>query len=254
MRSTSWARRCSSAESGPAWAAPVPTPGYAGCDSAASSSGTTPARERGKSAANGSSTARHSSCDSGTSAADTAPARAGSLRPAPSVRALCTIEGRSRCEPGDCVPCARSSSALRARGDDRASSPLTVWLAGFRVCGSSLHAPLLYLLAMVRTACPFAAPRICVFSASGSGLHGSRMDTGEGLDSSTPTPRRLGADLAPTTGLSAPTSFRRTHFFRSFSTSISPPSTGFPPSLGRVKTSSYTMLCAFRFGSRYKHR
>ena len=68
------------------------------------------------------------------------------------------------------------------------------------------------------------------------------MDTGWQWDSSTPTPRRLGADLAPTTGLSASTSFRRTHFLPSFSTSISPPSTGFPPSFGRVNTSSYTML------------
>ena len=59
----------------------------------------------------------------------------------------------------------------------------------------------------------------------------------------TPTPRRLVADLNPTAGPFAPTSFRRSHLppsfaIPSFSISISPPNTGFPPSDGRVNISS----------------
>ena len=56
-----------------------------------------------------------------------------------------------------------------------------------------------YLLRLwLRRSGAFSAPRICVFPASNAGTHRTCMNTGEEWLSSTPTPRRLGADLAPT--------------------------------------------------------
>ena len=143
-----------------------------------------------------------------------------------------------------CARCTRSSSAPQARGDGRASALRAASRERAAACAflyAGHHSPLTRWPCRSPPSCHRLATTMAVWSAPvyvfsayvASGSSGSRMDTGDGALCTAPdTPPTWGRP-APTSGLSAPTSFRRSCMFRALRISIRPGSMGCPLSASR---------------------